>query len=169
MKFFTISNENQTTAHATINAARKTEQQVIRDAGALDICLHDEPQTRLVAIWNNLPGVTPVKKFNTRANALRRIWEHMQTLEPTAAPEIEEHTAAQAIAAKTPREGSKRALIISLIGRPKGATRTELCEATGWKPAFTDGFIAWTVKKTFALPVVSTKGADGERTYTLQS
>src|SRR3954449_13184986 len=32
------------------------------------------PLTRLVEIWNALPGVTPVEKFTSRHIALERIW-----------------------------------------------------------------------------------------------
>jgi hypothetical protein len=32
------------------------------------------PAERLVAIWNSLPGVTPVKKFKDRTTAATRIW-----------------------------------------------------------------------------------------------
>src|SRR4051794_37231015 len=32
------------------------------------------PLKRLVAIWNALPGVTPVEKFTSRQIALERIW-----------------------------------------------------------------------------------------------
>ena len=33
------------------------------------------PTTRLVEIWNQLPGVTPVRKFTDRKTAVSRIWE----------------------------------------------------------------------------------------------
>ena len=32
------------------------------------------PTARLIAIFNNLPGVTPVKKFTDRKTAINRIW-----------------------------------------------------------------------------------------------
>jgi hypothetical protein len=38
------------------------------------------PAARLVAIWNSLPGVTPVKKFENHKIALRRIWARIQGL-----------------------------------------------------------------------------------------
>jgi hypothetical protein len=35
------------------------------------------PAERLVAIWNSLPGVTPVKKFKDRTTAGTRIWKNI--------------------------------------------------------------------------------------------
>jgi hypothetical protein len=40
----------------------------------------DWPTTRLVEIWNSLPGVNPVAKFKDRATAVSRIWKVIQTL-----------------------------------------------------------------------------------------
>src|SRR4051795_2334061 len=36
------------------------------------------PLKRLVAIWNALPGVTPVDKFTSRQIALERIWRAVE-------------------------------------------------------------------------------------------
>jgi hypothetical protein len=33
------------------------------------------PTSRLVRLWNGLPGVTPVKRFTDRKTALNRIWK----------------------------------------------------------------------------------------------
>src|SRR4051812_24376397 len=38
------------------------------------------PAERLVAIWNSLPGVTPVKKFKNAKIAAGKIWERIQKL-----------------------------------------------------------------------------------------
>jgi hypothetical protein len=40
------------------------------------------PGSRLVEIWNTLPGVTPVKKFADRRKAVARIWKAIQSLGP---------------------------------------------------------------------------------------
>src|SRR5436190_21661458 len=39
------------------------------------------PLKRLVAIWNSLPGVTPVEKFTSRRIALERIWRALEFTE----------------------------------------------------------------------------------------
>jgi uncharacterized protein DUF3489 len=36
------------------------------------------PAARLVAIWNSLPGVTPVKRFQNRRTGVTRIWRALQ-------------------------------------------------------------------------------------------
>jgi hypothetical protein len=38
------------------------------------------PAERLVAIWNSLAGVKPVKGFKSAKAAAGRIWEHIQNL-----------------------------------------------------------------------------------------
>jgi hypothetical protein len=44
------------------------------------------PAERLVAIWNGLPGVEPVKKFKNAKIAASRIWERIQSLGEAAKP-----------------------------------------------------------------------------------
>jgi hypothetical protein len=44
------------------------------------------PAERLVAIWNSLPGVTPVKKFKDRTTAAIRIWKNIQKLGESVKP-----------------------------------------------------------------------------------
>jgi hypothetical protein len=39
---------------------------------------------RLVATWNHLPGVKPVKKFMDRKTGAARIWNAIQNLVPTS-------------------------------------------------------------------------------------
>lgn len=71
--------------------------------------------------------------------------------------------------AKQPREGSKKGLVISLVERPEGATRTELSKATEWSGQFVHGFISWTVakymEKTGRAIDASKDKATGEWTY----
>jgi hypothetical protein len=44
------------------------------------------PAERLVAIWNSLPGVTPVKRFKDRTTAATRIWKNIRDLGETVKP-----------------------------------------------------------------------------------
>jgi hypothetical protein len=46
------------------------------------------PGERLVAIWNSLPGVTPVKKFKDRTTAITRIWKSIQDLGEATKPKV---------------------------------------------------------------------------------
>jgi hypothetical protein len=66
------------------------------------------------------------------------------------------------------REGSKTATILDLLKRPGGATTKELLKATGWQPHSLRGFLSGTVGKKMGLAVTSTKGEDGERSYSVK-
>ena len=67
------------------------------------------------------------------------------------------------------RDGSKTAKILDLLKRPGGATAKELMKATGWQPHSVRGFLSGTVGKKMGLTVTSTKGEDGERTYSVKA
>ena len=66
------------------------------------------------------------------------------------------------------REGSKTAQILELLKRPGGATLKGIMPATGWQAHSVRGFISGTLGKKMQLDVVSAKGEDGERTYSLK-
>ena len=57
--------------------------------------------------------------------------------------------------AGTPREGTKKGQVLALLGRPNGASGTEIMDATGWNSNTTRGFLAGLKKK--GTSVVSTK------------
>jgi hypothetical protein len=71
--------------------------------------------------------------------------------------------------AKGARDGSKASKVLDLLKRPSGATSKELMKATGWQPHSIRGFLSGTVSKKVGLAVVSTKGEDGERTYSVKA
>jgi hypothetical protein len=66
------------------------------------------------------------------------------------------------------RQGSKTEAVLDLLKRPGGATAKELIKATGWQPHSVRGFLSGVVSKKMALAVTSTKGEDGERTYSVK-
>jgi len=70
---------------------------------------------------------------------------------------------------KVARDGSKTAKILHLLKRPGGATSKELMKATGWLPHSVRGFLSGTVRKKLRLTVTSTKGENGERTYSVEA
>jgi len=70
---------------------------------------------------------------------------------------------------KAARDGSKTAKILDLLKRPGGATSKELMKATGWLPHSVRGFLSGTVAKKMGLIVTSTKGENGERTYSVEA
>lgn len=69
----------------------------------------------------------------------------------------------------TLRADSKGAGVLQMISRSKGATLAEIIKATGWQPHSVRGFISGTLGKKMDLNVLSTKGASGQRTYSLQA
>src|SRR3954447_20036366 len=80
------------------------------------------PLKRLVAIWNALPGVTPVEKFTSRQIALERIWRAVEF--PEQARGKAQGKGGQAKVRF--REGSKAAQVYALLCRPEGATMGQI-------------------------------------------
>ena len=66
------------------------------------------------------------------------------------------------------REGSKKAEIIALLEKPKGATLAELMRVTKWQAHSVRGFISGTLGKKLGLKVESAKREDGERVYSIK-
>jgi hypothetical protein len=71
---------------------------------------------------------------------------------------------ARAKDATTPRPESKGAMILGLIGRPKGATLAEIMKAADWQAHSVRGFIS-TAGKKHGVKIESSKNEAGERVY----
>jgi hypothetical protein len=65
------------------------------------------------------------------------------------------------------REGSKKAKVLALLQRPKGATLAEIMKATGWQAHSVRGFISGALGTKMGLTVDSDKRQDGERVYSI--
>jgi hypothetical protein len=181
MKRFIVTSEDQVTA--VTSAADATEQpdaagESFGTQAELASLTADWPASRLVAIWNTLPGVTAVKKFADHKTAVRRIWEKVHLLEgntaaPTAACAPKRRAAGKAHKgrqkAATGRENTKCGQVIGLLKRAKGATLTEMMERTGWQAHTVRGFISAVLGKRMELTVESTRRADGARVYKISS
>jgi hypothetical protein len=79
MKHFTIDQENNITFHTSRRQSKEsggtpfsTEEQFADTIG--------NDTKRLLEIWNSLPGVKPVTKFENRKRATERIWRAIQRL-----------------------------------------------------------------------------------------
>jgi len=93
MKTFTINDSNEIVAIATPEEAAATtatpfdsfasEQELAELAKAW-------PGSRMVEIWNSLPGVTAVKKFKNSKAAIRRIWARIQNLGGSTESEVQQ-------------------------------------------------------------------------------
>ena len=70
--------------------------------------------------------------------------------------------------AKSAREGSKTNQVLELLRQPAGVTAKELMKATGWQAHSVRGFLSGTVGKKMGVTVTSTKGEDGERSYSIK-
>ena len=75
--------------------------------------------------------------------------------------------AAATDATPTTREGSKKAIVLGLLRRPKGATLANIMDATDWQAHSVRGFISGCLGKKMGLTVESFKRPDGERAYRL--
>jgi hypothetical protein len=85
MKAFTIDTENNITVCASSKDVQKADgMEVFATEKALAGLAANWPSTRLVEIWNSLPGETAVKKFKDRATAINRIWKALQTFAESA-------------------------------------------------------------------------------------
>jgi hypothetical protein len=196
MIIFTIENEsNNITAHTTVQEAEAVPNaERFRNEAGLAKLAADWPTARLVETYNSLPGVSTVKKFTDRKTAASRIWKAIQSLRrslPDASPAQTNATAtpvapqlAEVAPAESPadqktirakkapkasgsREGSKTAIVLGLLKRAGGVTSKELMETTGWQPHSVRGFLSGTVGKKMGLHVASTKGENGERSYSI--
>jgi hypothetical protein len=70
--------------------------------------------------------------------------------------------------ANVARDGSKTDNVLELLKRPGGVTAKELLKVTGWQPHSVRGFLSGTIGKKMGLTVTSTKGEDGERSYSIK-
>jgi hypothetical protein len=75
---FTIDTENNITAFGSKQEAGEGESFSTQDE--LTALAANWPATRLVEVWNSVPGLTPVKKFTNRKSAVARIWKAIQSL-----------------------------------------------------------------------------------------
>ena len=109
MTIFTIDNDNSITAFATAeaaNAASTTPFDLFTNQTELAELLAGWPAERLVATYNSLPGVKPVKALKDPKAAASKIWERVEKLGQMVAPEPE---AAKPAAAPAKGKAAKKA------------------------------------------------------------
>ena len=152
MKRFSITRDNAVSVLRD-GEASAPESAVFHSEQELETVSGHWPVSRLVDIWNGLPGVAAVRKFKDRRTAVSRIWKRIQSLEPAEIP--------QPVAAAVSRKDQ----ILALLRAPDGATLGQMMAATGWQKHSLRGFLSAVVHKKMALPVHSSKSKDGERVY----
>jgi hypothetical protein len=92
MTIFTIDEQNNITAFASqeeATAASTTPFDSFGSEQQLAELVAGWPAARRVALWNSLPGVTPVKSFRSPKAAAARVWKRIQGLGDAAQPEPE--------------------------------------------------------------------------------
>ena len=121
-------------------------------------------------------ATAPEPKATTKANVVPRKPQatpsKAKSAKKTTPARKGAKTAKGAKIAKKPtaaREGSKTEKVLDLLKRPGGATTKELMKATGWQPHSVRGFLSGTLRKKMGLVVTSTKGEDGERSYSIKA
>ena len=129
MTTYTINEHNEIVAFASA-------EQAAADSTTPFDTFHSEPEwmalastwpgVRLVAIWNTLPGVTPVKKFTNQKTAMRRIWARIQSVGQPAQPPAEgraQGRARLADAAPAPAKATNKAASAKSAPKRQRATR----------------------------------------------
>jgi hypothetical protein len=184
MSVFTIDAENNIMAHAELPAGAD-ESQSFSSAKELAKLTAEWPVSRLVDTWNSFAGVAPfdelkpVKKFTSRGAAVARIWKAVARLSPDGAQPAAHAAPASGkskkSSTKTPRRAraqkgatearsNKKAEVIAMMKRAKGATMAEITEATGWQKHTVRGFVSILGSKG-GEKIESSKNAAGERSY----
>ena len=96
MPTFTITDDNNITVYATAEEAAGAGDSTVTSFDSLAALTNvsaDWPLSRLVDIWNSIPGNAEVSKFADRKKAAARIWKAIQPMassvvasEPEAKP-----------------------------------------------------------------------------------
>jgi hypothetical protein len=76
---FIIDGENNITAFASQAEADGKGESFSSHAELAELA-GKWPGSRLIEVWNSIPGLTPVKKFTDRKSAVSRIWKAIQSL-----------------------------------------------------------------------------------------
>jgi len=188
MKSFSIDRENNITAFAKRKDAEAAHGDAFASEAELYKLTASWPASRIVAIWNRIPGCVPVKKFTNRKTGVPRIWKAIQSLDGGVAPyaaDVSPGTSRSTRARNKTRAGqtgdatgtpiaevvvrpeSKTAKVLAMLCRPEGATLEQIMNVTDWQAHSVRGFVSGTLGKKLHLTVASTKGEDGQRRYSV--
>src|SRR6266571_2710399 len=80
MTIFTIDSENNIAAHGSASEVTDKACEQFTSEKELAQLAAVWPGSRLVDIWNRIPGLTPVKRFTNRTVAAARIWRAVESL-----------------------------------------------------------------------------------------
>src|SRR5712692_6345477 len=140
MTIFTIDSENNIAVHSAQSEITDNGREQFTSEKELAQLVAAWPGSRLVDVWNGIPGLKPVKRFTSRRLAIARIWKAVQSLasgEPSGEVASRRGQAAWKLTRKqqahTGRKNTKRAQVLALLKRSSGATLQHLMRATGWQ------------------------------------
>ena len=198
MPTFTIDTDNNVTVYTTLDEATRADTSLPRFSSPAELgkLATEWPASRLIEIWNSIPGNSKLTRLGPRAAA--RIWKALQPLaavdSEAAKPAKGRKSATGTKAAKGtksarakvargsrkvgtppkklqkattkggPRRASKKAEIIALMQRAKGASLLEIQGLAGWQKHSVRGFISILGSKG-GLKIKSEKNAAGDRFY----
>jgi hypothetical protein len=183
MATFTIDSDSNITAHPGALASAD-ESQSFSNAKELAKLTAELPASRLVETWNSFAGVAPfddlkpVKNFTDRKAAVARIFKAVQRLFPDVQPQSMSVATERTRSKKSPPQAmpraraqtgvtelrTKKAEVIALMKRAKGASLPEIIEATGWQKHTVRGFVSALGSKG-GEKIESSKNTDGARAY----
>jgi hypothetical protein len=134
MTTLTIDSHNNIRAFDSAQATKSSPQaEHFSSAEELGRLAENWPGSRLVEIWNTLPGQKAVKKFTSRKTAATRIWRVIQNLDPQSAPPaagvVRKHAKRASRAGARggiPRPDTKTNKIVELMKRPNGVTLKDI-------------------------------------------
>jgi hypothetical protein len=183
MRTFTIDAANNIAVSASTKQPKVSGAELFRTEKQLSAVAAKWPSSRLVELWNRLPGVQHVRKFKDKQVAIGRIWDQIQQLQFPELPVPDDKGKRQPSGRNTgtrlgrnvqsgipgTRGVSKTCQLLELLKRPKGATIHELTAAVGWQPHSVRGFLSGSVTRKMKLKLQSRKRKDGVRVYELSS
>jgi hypothetical protein len=136
MTIFTIDSANHIAAYRSASEITDKGSEQFTSEKELAQLAADWPGSRLVDIWNRMPGLTPLQRFTSRRLAIVRIWRAVQSL--VSGEHSGEVTGKRGPAAMKPRrkqhphtgrKNTKQAQVLALLKRSGGATLQHLMRA----------------------------------------
>jgi hypothetical protein len=140
---------------------------------ALTEWANDQTMAEIAAYYNGLPGVKPVKKFESCDAAVTRIWAVLSPDKPKVARKPKAGRKKATSGRKQPKTSKPRKAsntvrdeAVKLLSRAGGATLPELMKAFKWQAHSVRGFISVLASKQ-GFKIESSK-VDGVRTYCMK-
>jgi hypothetical protein len=167
MRVFALDANNNVVVLATRPEGR-TQGPTFSTERELAALVNKWPISRVVEVWNRLPGIKRTIRFASRAIAVQRIWKTLVLLGASVPSESPKSSASHKTGnAPNSARGKKCEIVIALLKRPKGATLHTLMQVTDWQAHTVRGFISGHLRAKLQFKIRSIKH-DGERVYAIE-